>query len=143
MGGINSLGGLNKVNVDFRPAIDTGAPNNANQPQNVQQDAPDVQQPGAAAFNSIVKQLDVLLLNAAGKSIAADAARHMQDVGGKLVSKGVLTQDELDELNDLAQNAAEKLRELDKFSGAELANALTLDGSHAASRKFKVQSYES
>ena len=127
MGGINSLGGLNKVNVDFRPTIDTGAPNNGNQPQNVQQDAPDVQQPGAAAFNSIVKQLDVLLLNAAGKSIAADAARQMQDVGGKLVSKGVLTQDELDELNNLAQDAAEKLRVLDKFSGAELANALTLD----------------
>ena len=36
MGGINSLSGLNKVNVDFRPTIDTGAPNNANQPQNVQ-----------------------------------------------------------------------------------------------------------
>ena len=127
MGGINSLGGLNKVNVDFRPTIDTGAPNNANQPQNVQQDAPDVQQPGAAAFNSIVRELDVLLLNAAGKSIAADAARHMQDVGGKLVSKGVLTQDELDGLNNFAQDAAEKLRALDRFSGAELANALTLD----------------
>ena len=36
MGGINSLGGLNKVNVDFWSAIDANAPNNANanQPQN-------------------------------------------------------------------------------------------------------------
>ena len=43
MGGINSLGGLNKVSVDFRPAIDANAPDNANanQPQHVEPDASD------------------------------------------------------------------------------------------------------
>lgn len=133
MGGINSLGGLNKVSVDFRPAIDANAPDNANanQPQHVEPDASDAQPSGAVALKSVVKQLDVLLLNAAGKSIAADAAKQMRDVGGTLVSKGVLTQEELDGLNDLAQDAAEKLCALDRFSGAELANALTLDESNS------------
>ena len=67
MGGINSLGGLNKVNVDFRPAIDTTAPNNANanQPQQVQPGAQEGQRPVQASSTSVVKQLDVLLLNAA------------------------------------------------------------------------------
>ena len=75
MGGINSLGGLNKVSVDFRPAIDTTVPNNANQPQHVEPDASDAQPSGAAAFKSVVKQLDVLLLNAAvwGAAILAAA----------------------------------------------------------------------
>ena len=77
MGGINSLGGLNKVNVDFRPAIDANAPDNANanQPQHVEPDASDAQPSGAVAFKSVVKQLDVLLLNAAvwGAAILAAA----------------------------------------------------------------------
>ena len=77
MGGINSLGGLNKVSVDFRPAIDANAPDNANanQPQHVEPDASDAQPSGAAAFKSVVKQLDVLLLNAAvwGAAILAAA----------------------------------------------------------------------
>ncbi len=49
MGGINSLVGLNKVSVDFRPAIDTTVPNNANQPQQVQ--------PGAQKFDRILKNI--------------------------------------------------------------------------------------
>ena len=77
MGGINSLGGLNKVNVDFRPAIDTTAPNNANanQPQQVQPGAQEGQRPIQASSTSVVKQLDVLLLNAAvwGAAILAAA----------------------------------------------------------------------
>ena len=67
MGGINSLSGLNKVNVDFRPAIDANAPNdaNANQPQQVLQGVPEDQPHVAATPTSVVRQLDVLMLNAA------------------------------------------------------------------------------
>ena len=44
-----------------------------------------------------------------------------------LVDKGVLTQKEASRLESLAQDAQEKLRALDKFSGRDLAKALMQD----------------
>ena len=57
-------------------SIDNAPDNaNANQPQHVEPDASDAQPSGAVALKSVVKQLDVLLLNAAvwGAAILAAA----------------------------------------------------------------------
>ena len=141
MGGLNSLGGLNLVNVDFRPTMEPHVPTKVDAKQDVlpkvgqdkgvdkvsepeQNDVPEIPQPANAAAKSVVRQLDVLLLNAAGKSVGADIAANVGQVGGSLVSKGVLTQEEVNNLNRLANDAAEKLRALDKFSGRELAQAM-------------------
>ena len=128
MGGLNSLGGLNNVNVDFRPTVELNAPEKdgtaLQQPvvPVVPENAP---QPPKAEAKSVVRQLDVLLMNAAGKSVGADIANNVKTVGGSLVEKGVLTQTEVDSLNELAKDAAQKLRALDKFSGKEFAQAMT------------------
>ena len=130
MGGINSLSGLNKVNVDFRPAIEPNVPKStgANRPQPEPAVLPDDAQPPAeAGARSVVRQLDVLLLNAAGKSVAADAATNVRTVGQSLVDKGVLSRKEASRLESLAEDAAAKLKALDKFSGRELAMALMQD----------------
>ena len=53
MSGINSLSGLNKVNVDFRPTIEPDVPKtaNANQPQPVEVvNLDDEQQPPRRSF---------------------------------------------------------------------------------------------
>ena len=113
MGGINSLSGLNKVNVDFRPAIEPNAPKTtgANRPQPEPAVLPDDAQPPAeAGARSVVRQLDVLLLNAAGKSVAADAATNVKTVGQSLVDKGVLSRKEASRLESLAEDAAAKLK---------------------------------
>ena len=124
MSGINSLSGLNKVNVDFRPAIQE----DAQKPENTNQLLPDAesvpgeaQPPKMAEAKSVVRELDVLLLNAAGKSVSADAAKKVQKVGKSLVEAGVLTQKEASKLESLATDAAEKLKALDRFSGREIA----------------------
>ena len=131
MGGINSLSGLNKVNVDYRPSIEE--PNvpkstDANRPQPEPAVLPDDAQPPAdAGARSVVRQLDVLLLNAAGKSVAADAATNVRTVGQSLVDKGVLSRKEASRLDSLAEDAAARLKALDRFSGRELAMALMQD----------------
>ena len=131
MGGINSLSGLNKVNVDYRPPIEE--PNvpkstDANRAQPEPAVLPDEAQPPAeAGARSVVRQLDVLLLNAAGKSVAADAATNVRTVGQSLVDKGVLSRKEASRLESLAEDAAAKLKALDRFSGRELAMALMQD----------------
>lgn len=76
MGGINSLSGLNSVGVDFRPTVgpNAAAPNTeAPKPDGV-----DAQQhvvgpdealpPSKAEAKSVVRQLDVLLVNAARRA---------------------------------------------------------------------------
>ena len=92
MGGINTLSGLNKVNVDFRPMVEPNVPKttNANQPQPAPIIALDEEQqpPARNEATSVVRQLDVLLLNAAGKSVSADAATNVKMVGKSLVDKG-------------------------------------------------------
>ena len=94
MGGINSLSGLNNVNVDFRPTVELikSKPDKANQPLPgagvVPENAP---QPEMAKAKSVVRQLDVLLLGAASKSVSADVATNVTTIGTSLVAKGVLT----------------------------------------------------
>ena len=130
MGGINSLSGLNTVNVDFRPTIETNVPNatNANQPQQVPDLRPDAEpQPVKTNARSVVQQLDVLLLNAAGNSVAADGVKRMDAMGKALVKLGVITQKDADKLVNLAKDASAKLNALDKFSGREIAKALMTD----------------
>ena len=67
MSGINSLSGLNNVNVDFRPTVSFAEQKkaDANQPQQAQDVALGNAQPAKAT--SVVRQLDVLLLGAAKK----------------------------------------------------------------------------
>ena len=128
MGGINSLNGLNKVSVDFQPTITTNVQNtgNANQPQPGADAVPE-EAPQLGNAKSVVQQLDVLLVNAAGKSVSADAVKNVKKVGESLTDLGVLTQEEKDKLESLAKDATAKLKALDKFSGRELAEALMKD----------------
>ena len=76
MGGINSLSGLNKVNVDFRPTVNLEGQNkvNANEPQQIQDGVPENAQPVKAEAKSVVRQLDVLLLGAAKKYAGSTSA---------------------------------------------------------------------
>lgn len=69
----------------------------------------------------MVRKLDVLLLGAAKKSVASDIVSNVETVGQTLVSKGVLTQEELSTLKTLAEDAANKMRALDKLSGRDIA----------------------
>ena len=129
MGGINSLSGLNKVSVDFRPAISTTGQNNGNTNQLLPEAnvAPEEGAQGAGHARSVVRELDVLLLNAAGKSVASAAAGNVKTVGDSLRDLGVLTKKEASKLESLAEDAAAKLKALDKFSGRDLAKALMQD----------------
>ena len=123
------MSGLNNVNVDFRPAVELikSKPDKSNQPlpgaNVVPENAP---QPGKAEAKSVVRQLDVLLLGAASKSVSADVATNVTTIGQKLVNKDLLTEKEASKLESLATDAAAKLKALDKFSGRELATALRL-----------------
>ena len=131
MSGINSISGLNKVNVDFRPTIEPDVPKtaNANQPQPEEViNLDDEQQPPVRnEAKNVVKDLDVLLLNAAGRSVAMDAARNVNTIGKDLVNTGVISEKDLAKLENLAKDAADKLKALDKFSGREIAKALMVD----------------
>ena len=132
MGGINSLGGLNKFSVDYRPPAGPAAPDaaNVNQPQPVEGD---IQEQGGNIIvngeppvrpKSLIKQLDALLVNAAAKSVSASGETKMDAVTESLAFNGVLTEEECDRLDNLAKDAAAKLKALDNFSGRELAKAL-------------------
>ena len=129
MGGINSLSGLNNVNVDFRPAITTNVQKsgNANQLLPEANVAPEEAPQEMGKAKSVVRELDVLLLNAAGKSVSADAVSNLSTTVQSLVDKGVLTSEEQSQLKRLAENAQAKLKALDKFSGRDLAKALMQD----------------
>ena len=131
MSGINSLSGLNKVNVDFRPTVNLEEQNkvNANEPQQVQGAAPENAQPVKEAAKSVVRQLDVLLLGAAKKSVGADVVKNVETVGQSLVRQGVLSETDVTRLKNLAESAAEKLKALDKFKGMDFAKAIIkIDG---------------
>ena len=137
MSGINSSSGLNKIGVDYRPQIGPDAPNAGNAPQ--PQQAEDIIQinepPAQGNARNMVKQLDVLLLNAATKSVAANAETKMKAVGGTLVDLDVITVEEQEKLESLAKDANEKLRALDNFSGRELAKALMTKSGELVWRK--------
>ena len=125
MSGINSLSGLNKVNVDFRPTVNLEEQNkvNANEPQQVQGAAPENAQSVKEAAKSVVRQLDVLLLGAAKKSVGADTVKNVETVGQSLVRKGVLSETDVTRLKNLAESAAEKLKALDKLRRCQLSRA--------------------
>ena len=129
MGGLNSLSGLNNVNVDFRPTITTNVQNkgNANQPLPQANVAPEEAPQEMGKAKSVVRELDVLLLNAAGKSVSADAVENVRTVCESLVDMGVLTEKEKSKLQSLAEDAQAKLKALDKFSSRDLAKALMQD----------------
>ena len=130
MGGINSLSGLNTVNVDFRPTIQVNEqkPNDANRLMPEADDAPgEAQPPQKAEARSVVQKLDVLLLNAAGKSVSMNTEKRMDAFGAKLVEKGIISEKAKARLVSLAADASEKLKALDSFSGREIAKALMAD----------------
>ena len=128
MSGLNSLSGINQVNVDFRPttSLDARQKTDAKEPQQAQNVAPGNAQPPQADTKSVVRQLDVLLLGAAKKSVATDIGKNLATVGQTLVAKGVMTQADLLKLSMLAKDAADKMKALDKFSGRELAAAMMI-----------------
>ena len=131
MSRLNSLSGLNKVSVDFRPVINdpiAAGTSGVNQPQ----EAPEIivnneeQQAKLNETRNVIQKLDVLLLNAASRSIAASAAKDvMKTVGDKLAAAGVINDSDAAKLDNLAKDAAAKLAALDRFSGREIAMALT------------------
>ena len=114
------------MNVDFRPTVslDEQRKVDANEPGQPQGVAPGNAQP--AKVDSVVRKLDVLLLGAAKKSVASDIVRNVETVGDTLVKKGVLTKAELSELKTLAEDAANKMKALDKLSGREIAKAMEI-----------------
>ena len=95
------MSGLNNISVDYRPTVElimtkkdesNGLlPEGDVAPQNVPQ-------PPKAEAKSVVQQLDVLLLNAAGKSVSADIVKNVNTIGTSLIAKGVLTQKQLSKL---------------------------------------------
>ena len=131
MSGINSIMGINQVGVDYRP--EPGQVGNAsksavaNEPQQLE---------GVNDVGAILRRLDVLLINAAQRSVATNIESKTrlalsEKVGEKngaegrtLVELGILTAEESAAIQELARNAAAKLRALDKFSGSDLALAV-------------------
>ena len=130
MGGINSLSGLNNVSVDFRPTIQVNEqkPGDANRLLPEADGAPgEAKQPQKAEARSVVQKLDVLLLNAAGKSVFKSIEKRMDAIGKSLVENGVISEKDKAKLVNLAKDASSKLAALDKFSGREIAKALMVD----------------
>lgn len=138
MGGLNSITGLNKVGVDYRP--DVGPSGEANGGKKVDGIADDdniihlndeiidtgsqAAQPEKGTGRSVLQQLDVLLLHAARRSVAEDAVQKAKTVGQALRDEGLLGKKAVARLETLAKTAADKLKALDRFTGAAIASAL-------------------
>ena len=69
---------------------------------------------------SVLQQLDVLLVNAATRSVTENAAKKAMDIGTTLQGLGVITLEESVNIEVLAKTAADKLKALDRFTGAEI-----------------------
>ena len=126
MSGLNSISGLNKVGVDYRPDVnyvdDTKGSTEAKDVQNgdviVQNDDENVinipNPIGGEEVGSLLQQLDVLLVNAAKRSVTTDAAQKTRNAlntvvgdkdaigGDTLVDLGIITKDEAARLFDEA-----------------------------------------
>ena len=129
MSGLNSISGLNKVSVDFRPEIKPVAVSDAN-PSGVEvgkSEVPRLRQDKGMA-TSVIQQLDVLLINAAKRSATANAAAKAQSVGQELQLAGAIAPETAAKLVTLAKTASKTLAALDKYSGAQLAGALCDQG---------------
>ncbi len=124
MGSLNSVSGLNKVGVDYRP--DVGGvgqqPAEVGNPGGQQQ--VEGEMPAPTDTKSLVQQLDVLLLNAARKSVSVDMVADTKEVGSFLKRQGAIGKSDMKALNAAAEDAARKLKALDGFSGRDLAMAL-------------------
>ena len=129
MSGLNSISGLNKVSVDYRPEIKPAAVTPAN-PKGVEVGSSQVprlrQDKGVAT--SIIQQLDVLLINAAKRSATANVAAQAASLWQSLQLAGAITEEAAAKLGTLARAASKTLAALDKYSGAQLAGALCDQG---------------
>ena len=124
------MSGLNNVSVDFRPTIQVNEqkPGDANRLLSEADAVPgEAQPPQKAEAKSVIKDLDVLLLNAAGRSVTMDTAKNVNAIGKDLVNTGIISEKDLAKLESLAKDATDKLKALDKFSGREIAKALMVD----------------
>ena len=144
MSGINSIVGLNKVDLDYRPEIKNPTDKNgADKVQNgandniistnvnvepVQEEVPLEKSEG----RSVLQQLDVLLLNAANRSIAEDASQKTRAIGKTLQELGVITKAEANNIATLSTVASGMLAALDKYTGAEIAGDAAKDTVKAA-----------
>jgi len=116
MSGLNSISGLNKVNIDYRPEV---GPAGKQQGQN--EIVADVAQPNqqpAGTAKSILKQLDVLMLNAARRSVVNDMGRKVAPERQLLLDWGVPAE-RVDRIESLAKDATEKLQALTMTVGAQ------------------------
>ena len=123
MGGINSLSGLSNVSVDFRPTIETNVQNtgNANQPQPGADAVPEGA-PQLGNAKSVVQQLDVLLVHAAGKSVSADAVKNVKKVGESLTDLGRVSKDAgIKKLGEDGAIEAKRAEEVEELRAAEIS----------------------
>ncbi|MBR2838459.1 MAG: hypothetical protein IKE55_06740 [Kiritimatiellae bacterium] len=135
MSGLNSIVGLNKVDVDYRPEVGQAEKSKglseAGGVQNGEYDIVDIGAneflPEKSSARSVLRQLDVLLVNAATRSVTENAAKKAKDVGTTLQDLGVITASEALTIETLAKTAADKLKALDSFTGAEIANGTAKD----------------
>lgn len=105
MSELNSIAGLNKVNVDYRPEVETtGKAVKQQAPNEIVAAGAQPKQSSAGTARSVVQQLDVLLLNAAKKSVAADAERKVADNRDAIVAAGI-SNEEVAEIEALARTA--------------------------------------
>ncbi|MBO6066767.1 MAG: hypothetical protein J6P80_01260, partial [Kiritimatiellae bacterium] len=104
MSGLNSISGLNKVSVDYRPEIKPAAVTPAN-PKGVEVGSSQVprlrQDKGVAT--SIIQQLDVLLINAAKRSANANVAEQAASLWQSLQLAGAITEEAAAKLVALAR----------------------------------------
>jgi hypothetical protein len=121
MGGLNSISGLNRVNIDYRPEV---GPAGNRQGRN-ELAGPGLQQnqPKAGAAKSVMQQLDVLMLNAAKRSVVTDMGRKVTSERQLLLDWGVPAE-RVGRIESLAKDATEKLLALDKFTGRQIADAV-------------------
>ena len=141
MGGLNSIAGLNKVGVDYRPDVGPSAEAGGGKKvggigdddniirlngEIIDTGARDVA-PGKGTGRSVLQQLDVLLLHAAKRSVMEDAVQKAQTVGQALRAGKFLSSRKVARIESLAQAAAGKLKALDRYTGASIARALAKD----------------
>lgn len=146
MGDINGIEGLAKVPVDYFaniPAADAangvGAAGAANGPQaaggEVEEAGRADADEGAKVSDSIVRQLDVIMINAAKASVNTVAAGALKALSPQLVELGILDEKNALALEELARTAKAKTRALDALTGRQLANAIKVGGSGTVSWK--------
>ncbi len=128
---------INNVSMDyFLRGVEAAKPKSAQQaPKGTQAGANAVAAPELEAAGKMVSQLDVLLMKAAKVSTQSLDGKRVTNKLQKLVTDGALSADSLRLLAKTADTAAKKLKELDKFTGKQLAEAFDKNGNFDASTK--------